>query len=257
MSAVVAPASAFVAPKGTGGEDQLVGTAQPDRLDGRGGADEIQGLAGADWLIGGSGADAVFGGDGADLIAGGRGNDELDGGKGADRVWGGNGRDFIDIRSGEPDLAFCGAGLDVVRADPTDVIAADCERQSFLSVSPPIADSNRTRVIRFTKEGPGTSDGDVLEITGPTGSDCERLHSIYSLDGPLEGFDVGDIGRFLYGVRLGHDPEHRRFHPRTPRRALKTLCRGVYRVELKVAYCGEGGPCARTLPLERTYFTVV
>jgi hypothetical protein len=76
----------------------------------------------------------ILGRDGADTInaAGAR---SIDGGRGKDTitahgtVGGGRGDDQVDV-SGNPDQSdgvSCGPGSDVVTADPSDSIAADCE----------------------------------------------------------------------------------------------------------------------------------
>ena len=64
----------------------------------------------------------------AELVCGLGGADAIDGGQGSDRLLGGRGNDTIDARDGEFDVVGCGAGRDVVRADPDDRIGVDCER---------------------------------------------------------------------------------------------------------------------------------
>lgn len=79
----------------------LRGTPGSDRLLGTGLADTIEGLAGHDVLRGRGGRDLIVGGSGDDRIA----------------VQADAGRDTVR----------CGADLDVVNAELTDVVAADCE----------------------------------------------------------------------------------------------------------------------------------
>ena len=86
---------------GTAGDDRLVGTSRADTLAGRDGNDRISGLAGSDLLLAGRGRDLVDGGPGSDLVS-----LEYDGAR---------------------DSARCGAGADVVNADPLDIVADDCE----------------------------------------------------------------------------------------------------------------------------------
>jgi hypothetical protein len=86
---------------GTPGNDRLVGTARADVLDGR------------------DGRDVVLGRGGADFLRGGPGGDRLDGGAGPDR--------FSAAYDDGRDSIRCGAGADVVNADPTDAVARDCE----------------------------------------------------------------------------------------------------------------------------------
>ena len=90
----------------------IVGTPGPDRLNGTTRADALYGLAGNDRLEG-RGA-----------------NDLLDGGAGRDRISGGAGADRIAANDGFPDRIFCNSARDVVDADRTDRVAADCETVS-------------------------------------------------------------------------------------------------------------------------------
>jgi hypothetical protein len=100
--------------RGTEGADNLVGTAQSDIISGRGGNDVIDGRGGAD------------------LIAANAGRDDVRGGDGDDRV-------VVHYDSG-PDRVACGRGRDVVTADLTDTVAADCEVLSrMLSRDPYLA----------------------------------------------------------------------------------------------------------------------
>jgi Ca2+-binding RTX toxin-like protein len=69
----------------------------------------------------------LSGGDDDDLLEGGSGNDVLRGNQGLDTHSGNAGDDLIDSRGTRPDFVNCGSGTDTVRADPVDVIAADCE----------------------------------------------------------------------------------------------------------------------------------
>lgn len=99
---VAAPAAALAKTlTGTNRADRLVGTPAADVLDGRGGDDTLLGLGGNDLLIGGLGRDRIVAGPGNDSVAA-------------------NG-------DGAPDSIACGAGDDVVDADPTDSVARDCE----------------------------------------------------------------------------------------------------------------------------------
>jgi Ca2+-binding RTX toxin-like protein len=64
-------------------------------------------------------------------ITSGDGNDSIIGGPKDDTIDSGPGRDLIDVRDGGSDSVTCGDGVDVVRYDPSDSIASDCEiRQS-------------------------------------------------------------------------------------------------------------------------------
>jgi Ca2+-binding RTX toxin-like protein len=110
----------------------------PATLDGGSGADTI--LAQPTW----TGTSTANGGPGNDVIVitsappffglgssyqliGGSGADLLTGGATVDTVDGGDGADVIDVRDGGADSVVCGAGVDVVRHDASDTVAADCE----------------------------------------------------------------------------------------------------------------------------------
>jgi Ca2+-binding RTX toxin-like protein len=101
-------------------------------------------------VMGGDGGDSLenttstpstlSGGDGADSVTGGSGNDILRGNQGIDTISGGAGDDSIDVRGDRADMVSCGAGTDSVRADATDLVAADCEnvdRGGTQSTPPP------------------------------------------------------------------------------------------------------------------------
>jgi hypothetical protein len=87
--------------EGTSGPDRLNGTARPDQLYGRAGNDQIDGRGASD------------------VIDGGPGRDRLSGSGGADRL----------VTNGDvwADSVSCGSARDVVTADPTDHVAANCE----------------------------------------------------------------------------------------------------------------------------------
>jgi Ca2+-binding RTX toxin-like protein len=105
---------------GRAGNDRLVGTPSADKLFGRGGNDDLRGRSGNDVLVGGAGNDTLLGGSGKDVLSGGPGTDVYAGGKG---------NDVIYANDGVPERISCGPGIDTVRADPNDVVAADCERR--------------------------------------------------------------------------------------------------------------------------------
>jgi hypothetical protein len=95
------PAAGAASIDGTARADRLVGTERADRIDGRAGADRLFGRGGDDALVGGTGPDRVEGGAGADRLA-------LE-------------------QDGSRDRGSCGPGRDLVAADRTDAVAADCE----------------------------------------------------------------------------------------------------------------------------------
>ncbi len=121
----------------SGAEDETVIDTGKDgvNVDAGPGNDVVFGSRGEDVLRGGSGEDKLIGGPGSDQLIGGPGEDLLvDHSAAADVFSGGAGTDRIDARSGgagRPDTISCGAGDDIVLADPGDQIAADCEHVFF------------------------------------------------------------------------------------------------------------------------------
>ena len=84
--------------------------------------------------FGGTGADALIVASGPEIgspwrLDGGGGDDYIVGGRSSDHFVGGTGADFIHAAvDGVADTIECGSGRDVVRADPLDTVAADCEQ---------------------------------------------------------------------------------------------------------------------------------
>ena len=113
---------------GASGEEDNVASSVENVNGGRGN-DRITGSSAGNTLRGNPGNDTLRGEGGADHLIGGDGDDRLTGGAGVDRLEGNNGADIIEARGdGAVDTIFCGAGTDVVRADPTDrVDIATCE----------------------------------------------------------------------------------------------------------------------------------
>ena len=72
---------------------------------------QLRGSRSLNTLSGRVGDDTFYLGPGQDTILGGVGNDEINA-----------------EQDGEPDSITCGDGHDTVGADPTDTVAADCER---------------------------------------------------------------------------------------------------------------------------------
>jgi Ca2+-binding RTX toxin-like protein len=96
---------------GTGGDDELHGSATADTLSGGDGNDRIYGYGGNDTLTGEAGNDNLFGGDGNDSLVGGLGDDYLDGNTGDDQVSGGEGSDNLWGQAGN-DMLDGGGGTD-------------------------------------------------------------------------------------------------------------------------------------------------
>jgi hypothetical protein len=77
-------------------------------------------------MFGGLGIDTLTGGSGPDVLAGGDQSDILNGLGGVDDYFGGTGDDSIEATDGNAERISCGAGIDSVHNDFTDVIA-ECE----------------------------------------------------------------------------------------------------------------------------------
>lgn len=155
--------------EGTRNEDVLYGKGGNDSLAGRGGNDVLYGNEGGDALHGGSfefdeifhgrkmvpdGKDKLFGGPGDDCVWGGSGNDILYGGEGDDFVgtycldfimdtgedvmYAGEGNDdvmaveapfrFRNLQ--EPDIVYCGAGVDTIFYQKGVDRVFGCERKN-------------------------------------------------------------------------------------------------------------------------------
>jgi Lysyl oxidase/RTX calcium-binding nonapeptide repeat (4 copies) len=124
---------------GTAGDDTLTGTGRSDFIDGYEGNDTIYGKAGWDELWGGfdsdvlrgnGGNDTLHGEGGDDTLEGADGDDELRGADGKDNLKGGGSNDRLYDRDGNTavvDTLNCGTGEDVVKADPSDFVARNCE----------------------------------------------------------------------------------------------------------------------------------
>jgi len=113
------------------------GSVRGRTLEGTSGADILKGTEGSDRIYGYAGNDQLHGNGGSDAVNGGPGDDVVDGGAGDDSI----------TASGDPrdsDRISCGSGRDVVTADRTDAVGADCEvvrrggsRTSSTPTSPP------------------------------------------------------------------------------------------------------------------------
>ncbi|MBY0563951.1 MAG: hypothetical protein K2P58_07170 [Hyphomonadaceae bacterium] len=80
------------------------------------GIDTIKTGLGNDYAYGGTGDDTIEGGDGNDVLHGEVDNDVLSGGDGQDRLYGGIGDDRLNTGRGIGDIAYGGAGSDVLIA---------------------------------------------------------------------------------------------------------------------------------------------
>jgi hypothetical protein len=115
-------------PKGTQGNDELVGTSQRDVITGLGGNDRFNGCSGDDTLNGNSGNDGIAGGPGDDDLHGNEGNDYLQGDSGDDFLFGNEGNDILVGNEGR-DRFSCGTGQDkILDFDPQlDIKPSHCE----------------------------------------------------------------------------------------------------------------------------------
>ncbi|MGH2980038.1 MAG: hypothetical protein ACRDLQ_10455 [Solirubrobacterales bacterium] len=91
------------------------------------GNDKIVGGRGDDVLFGGARRDRVVGGSGSDFLSGGSGKDRLVGGPGRNRYEAGSGNDSIKSANGVREKVDCGFGRDRVTADRRDILSG-CER---------------------------------------------------------------------------------------------------------------------------------
>jgi hypothetical protein len=99
--------------------------------------DLLAGDTGNDVLDGGDGGDDLRGDEGNDTITGAGGNDTVQGGTGADTIDAGEGDDTVNVPDGSADKVACGNGIDTVRADTVDEVAADCENVERAFIAPP------------------------------------------------------------------------------------------------------------------------
>jgi Ca2+-binding RTX toxin-like protein len=88
------------------------------------------------------------GGAGVDLLLGAAGNDRLEGGSGVDAFIAGAGNDTLRSRDGAVETPNCGAGFDVVTADPTDKPTADCESVSTGATKAAAKDKAKPRLTQ-------------------------------------------------------------------------------------------------------------
>jgi len=109
----------------------VTGDAGDNLLYGGPGDDLLDGAEGDDTIVGLSGDDEINLGLGDDLGDGGSGNDRILALEGNDTILGGDGNDFLAAMNGNTQdvtNVTCGSGDDIAFADPSDVVAADCER---------------------------------------------------------------------------------------------------------------------------------
>ena len=101
LGAAVASSALAATINGTPARDRLTGTSKPDVIYGRGGNDRVDGRGGSDLVHGGIGRDLLLGGAGDDRVAA--------------------------QADGAADTVRCGAGRDIVNAEPWDGLGRDCE----------------------------------------------------------------------------------------------------------------------------------
>lgn len=142
--------------RGTGGEDELLGTRGKDRLNAGNGNDSVLGFNGSDRLIGGKGNDFLLGGGGDDSIKGGGGRDVADGEKGNDVIKGGGGNDTLSGGAGKDNLNGGGGNDEVDGGRGSDVMRGGGGRDTFV-----LSQGAGEDTIRDFKNGQ-----DKLRITG-------------------------------------------------------------------------------------------
>jgi Ca2+-binding RTX toxin-like protein len=107
----------------SGGDAISVRTLTPSikaKLNGGGTVDDLEGHDGVDELRGGPSHDTLKGFEGNDLFVGGDSSDSVLAGRGADTI-------KVNDGANHPDTVKCGAGNDVVFADPPDKLSG-CEK---------------------------------------------------------------------------------------------------------------------------------
>ena len=181
---------------GEGGDDLLAGSPRDDVLYGGAGNDRVEGS---------DGGDLVDGGDGHDALDGGAGNDAIDGDGGIDTVVGGDGDDLIDLRDGNPEVAVCGPGTDIVIADRVDALIG-CEKANVAGKATPLrlktlpSRAGARDVVRIAFRAPvAAAEGRyrVLLVSGARGAGCDA--------GPVELTKLREVRRGQR-VRVGLRP---------------------------------------------------
>jgi hypothetical protein len=203
---------------GGAGDDLLVGGPGNDTIAGGPGQDTIAGGLGADVLRGGSGTDLVTYADriapdgtllprhggvrvaiGVDRGSGARGEGDTIA-PDVEQLQGTAGDDRFDLRDGLATSVMCGAGRDLVVADPRDEQAIDCERT--LVGPPPAAARLRIPVLAFPFTGradrarPGVRVTPLLPLLH--GAVVVRVHCPQAI-GLLEFDGPGCSGRVRFG----------------------------------------------------------
>jgi hypothetical protein len=127
-SVCIDPDTSKKKPKGTQGNDELIGTSQRDTITGLGGNDRFNGCSGDDTLNGNSGNDGIAGGFEDDKLVGNEGNDYLQGDSGDDSLFGNDGNDLLVGNEGR-DKFTCGSGQDKILdfKSQLDTKSNDCE----------------------------------------------------------------------------------------------------------------------------------
>lgn len=125
--------------------------------------------------IGGKGADTLTGNEKFNRLSGGDGDDRITGGLGADVLDGGTGNDTILARDGVADTVTCGAGVDVVDADPIDVLAADCEPAAAAPPAAPAPDTPAPTGSATPENGGVELPGTSSVVTAPRSCPAVRV----------------------------------------------------------------------------------
>jgi hypothetical protein len=137
---------------------------------------------GNDKIVGEDAVEEIDGGSGDDYLEGGKNHDVINGGVGRDTIFGDDtdsscnadfpescvkyGNDEIYARDGEVDQIDCGAGTDKVFADPSDVVAANCETVDRAS-GPAHQDPRTTDPIRGDGKPAANASG-AIALAGRT-----------------------------------------------------------------------------------------
>jgi VCBS repeat-containing protein len=223
-------------PKGTNGDDTLVGSERNELILGRKGDDAIDGGAGNDILLGGRGDDQLLGGTGNDILIGdagswrhchwwtpkGQGDDYLDGGAGCDIVLGGRGNDIANYtlseNRGARDLYDGGKGFDTLQLSLTHAeaqlasVQADIARFEAFLQSPCHSDARSFHFASFDLTVRGFEDLEIRLVGGgnaaPQAVDDSFLgQEDMPLNGNVLGNDTDEEGSTL-SATLVSGPAH-------------------------------------------------
>ncbi|WP_283806368.1 LEPR-XLL domain-containing protein [Bradyrhizobium sp. cf659] len=161
------------------GNDNLLGGGGNDVMHGDDDNDVLWGGTGADTLYGDAGNDTILGESDQDKLYGGSGNDILEGGHGNDILFGGDG--VVGKHDG---VAGASDGVDTLVAGyGSDVLDGEADGDFYLINA---RGGNTTELTTAYDSGGGTSDSDLLTVTGTGEADVFLLRAMSDSYFPLE-----------------------------------------------------------------------